>query len=352
MEGSKTNQTELNGALHKLSQELASRGVALVITEAGSVIVLLTLSFLGNAFVCAAIVQNPVLSCRRILTNIFVFGLAVSDLLMACLCMPFCIGVLLRGMWTHGYFTCQLQGFVVCFLASTSLYTMLLISVNRYVRVVRPAVYHKIFTYKSTVAMLVCLWMVLLLLGIALTQPDLVEVRLHPGRAMCLPFVANEMKKYTYVVRVFGVFFVFLIPSAVITTTYYKVYTTVRAHQLNTASSLTQTSCHPRNSDQDRARCSLQEIKMTRTLYVVMFAFGAVVFSLIAIEAFFTVVNVTQTKIDVPRLVHLLWTGIGLSSSAINPFIYMMTCRAFIVSFRKLLRCKSPRGVMPSELHG
>ena len=111
-----------------LYAELASRSPSSTIAE----------SFICTFIVCVGIVGNVavllVLYKNRRLRNIpayFVISLAISDIIMLNLCAPFSIGVLIVGDWIFGYIICQIQGFLVLWVACASLGTLALVAINR-----------------------------------------------------------------------------------------------------------------------------------------------------------------------------------------------------------------------------
>ena len=111
-----------------LYAELASRSRSSTIAE----------SFLYTFIVCVGTVGNfavlLVLYKNRRLRNIpayFVISLAISDIIMLNLCAPFSIGVLIVGDWIFGYIICQIQGFLVLWVACASLGTLALVAINR-----------------------------------------------------------------------------------------------------------------------------------------------------------------------------------------------------------------------------
>ena len=82
--------------------------------------------------------------------NIYVVTLAMSDALMAVLCMPMSLVLLITGEWPFSSAVCHFQGFFCFFCALYSLLLMTATAVNRYFRVVKPNLYRQRFKVKST----------------------------------------------------------------------------------------------------------------------------------------------------------------------------------------------------------
>lgn len=121
---------------------LTSRSTALKVIESTAILFINLFALAGNAILYWAIRRNCRL--RQNTTNLLISSLALGDILMAVLCMPFSIGVFILGRWMFGELACQLQGFAFFVLAFVSQETMALIAVNRYLNVTKPVVYRRI----------------------------------------------------------------------------------------------------------------------------------------------------------------------------------------------------------------
>ena len=93
-----------------LMRELYSRCTSTKVIESLLLIVLMLLALLGNSLVCYVVTKNPRL---RTPSNMLVLNLAISDVLMAVLCMPLSLGVLITGEWPYGTVLCDIQGFLI-----------------------------------------------------------------------------------------------------------------------------------------------------------------------------------------------------------------------------------------------
>ncbi|XP_067848724.1 histamine H2 receptor-like [Heptranchias perlo] len=97
-------------------------------------------TFLGNAvvFICPAVEKR-----LRTVTYMFIMSLAMADLLLACLVMPFSIIYEVTGMWMFGRLFCKVWiSFDVMF-CTASIVTLCFISLDRYCSVVTPYHYPK-----------------------------------------------------------------------------------------------------------------------------------------------------------------------------------------------------------------
>lgn len=90
----------------------------------------------GNGIVCYVIVTS-----RRMRTamNLFIVNLACGDLLMAVFCIPFSfISNMLLNYWAFGAFMCPAVLYLQCVFVFVSSFTLLAISVDRYIAIVHP----------------------------------------------------------------------------------------------------------------------------------------------------------------------------------------------------------------------
>ena len=116
-----------------------------------SILICLT-SFLDNLLVVYVVHKD---SRLKSLTYVFIHNLALSDISMASLYMPFWVTSLYTGNWIFSETWCEFQGAILGTLAIASALNMGLIAFNRYIRVVKPALYSRLFPSKR-VARLYC----------------------------------------------------------------------------------------------------------------------------------------------------------------------------------------------------
>ena len=102
-------------------------------------ILICLISFLDNFLVVYVVHKD---SRLKSLTNVFVQNLALTDISMATLHMPFWVISLYTGTW------CEIQIVINCTLGVASILNMGLIAFNRYIRVVKPALYSRLFLSK------------------------------------------------------------------------------------------------------------------------------------------------------------------------------------------------------------
>ncbi|XP_067039872.1 melatonin receptor type 1B-B-like [Acropora muricata] len=302
-----------------LSHELLERPVALVVLESAVMIIIDVLAFTGNLLVCWAVYHNRNL---RTVTNMYVVSLAISDGLMASLCIPFSVILLVTGKWPFGFEVCQFFGFFCFFFGMVSVLLITATSVNRYFCVVRPNVYKRFFKVKPTfVSIVVILALAALGAGLSLIL-GWASYFVHYGKVACFIEYRTAGEEKTYL-GVSYVFFMF-IPVTVSSCCYYKIVKTVKQHKREVHA-----SGHGR-----ALYLNVKEINITKSLFAAIVGFG-LCWGPVAVVDLLDLY--TENKMAIPRQVFLMYVYLAFGSSAINPVIYGIMRKAFRTEFLRVL---------------
>ena len=291
-----------------------SRNVSLVIFESSTSAFLVFSAFLGNSLLLAALYKKPRLKSSTVL---FIAALAVTDLLNACIPGLLFFSSLAIGKLPFGKFGCQISGFFLHFLTYASMSTMTLTAINRFFCVLKPRVYKCAFTHQRSVIYIASLWMFVAVVVIIPIAAEWSTFSFNPMMASCaMKFAKPEVELgYTTFIVVFFVVVCF----STTTFCYLSVSRSIHQHNANVIVSL-----------------SVQEIRLTRALFVLVFTFAA-----LWIPAFFAIVLMRLVfRASVPRGVALLIPYLISMSSALNPWIYGVMSPAVRDKMKKSL-CKS-----------
>ncbi|KAJ7389144.1 hypothetical protein OS493_033229 [Desmophyllum pertusum] len=312
-----------------MANDLGSRSLTLVILEGSFLVVLNIFSLIGNVLVCLSVYRNPRL---RISTNLYIIALAISDLLSAVFVMPLAEIILFSGKWPFGETICQFHAFISLFVIYVSPATMSLTAINRYVRICRSTTsYKKIFSRRKSRFWLAFVWFfVACYIGV----PRLANwqgFEFVPGYAQCsIKHLGENAKLIHYAI----VLTLFLVISLIATAfCYTKVLKKIRQHNLAFLPS----------RRRNEARISVQEIKLSRSLFIVVFTFLScwVPLWVIVILRRFLVAHI-------PRNVELLGMFFLYISNTINPAIYAGMNSVFRSEFHRIITC-TPSGLVTAS---
>lgn len=94
-----------------------------------------TIAVVGNSFVCYMVLSSPRM---RTVTNYFIMNLAVGDMLITLLCVPFTSFALLNQYWPFGSFLCPVVNYSMALSVFVSAYTLVAISIDKYMVIMWP----------------------------------------------------------------------------------------------------------------------------------------------------------------------------------------------------------------------
>lgn len=120
-------------------------------------VVFIILTIVGNVLVCLAVGTS-----RRLhrIANCFIVSLAVTDLLLGLLVLPFSATLELRdGHWPLGGALCNIYISMDVMLCTASILTLLAISVDRYLAISGPLRYPRRVTPRRVAAAIAAIWM-------------------------------------------------------------------------------------------------------------------------------------------------------------------------------------------------
>ena len=248
----KMNYTAEN-QLAEMLKEFQSRSQAKAALVLGLYVLILLLLFLGNSLTLLVMLLNRRM---RTIPNMFVASLAVSDVLLGlCSLVPFGIPVLVTSHWLFNDTACQFQGYVSIILVLASIHTLVLMAVNRYYRIVKPAKYQRYFTKKKTLIMILVSWFS----SFCAPLPHVLSGRnivFYPAKFFCYFSIPNTNMYYGSPLYI-GV------PTCVIIYCYLRIFTTVRNHNRNV-----HLPGNPISS------VNVEEVKVARTIFVVVVFFN------------------------------------------------------------------------------
>ncbi|XP_033215459.1 allatostatin-A receptor-like isoform X2 [Belonocnema kinseyi] len=121
------------------------------------------LGLVGNLLVVLVVAANPGM---RSTTNILIINLAIADLLFVMFCIPFTATDFVLPYWLFGNIWCKVVQYLIIVTACASVYTLVLMSLDRYLAVVHPIASMSVRTEGHAFIAICILWAVILTFSI------------------------------------------------------------------------------------------------------------------------------------------------------------------------------------------
>lgn len=115
--------------------------------------------FLGNTLVIFVVLMNPQM---RSTTNMLIINLAVADLLFVIFCVPFTAIDYVADEWPLGNAWCKMVQYLIIVTALASIYTLVLMSLDRFLAVVYPISSRSLRNEGNALKAITILWLLIL----------------------------------------------------------------------------------------------------------------------------------------------------------------------------------------------
>lgn len=291
---------------------------------------LILLTVCGNVLVCLAVCVTRRL---RSVTNCFIVSLAITDLLLGALVLPFSTLIEVTGDWPLGAHFCNVYISMDVMLSTASILNLLAISIDRYIAVTVPLRYPTLVLPWHVGTSLAVIWLVSI--GVSF-------VPIHLGWNTVDQTVQNHGKddpagdcrfelNPTYVLV--DSVATFYLPLAAMCWTYYRVFRIARAQAKRILSIHRVCSSTTMSSLPGVSVLALREHKAAVRLAVVL---GAFVVCWFPYFTFFTVMGI-RMETDPPRTAYSVVLWLGYANSTLNPFLYAALNRDFRSAYGRLL---------------
>ncbi|XP_075190102.1 putative G-protein coupled receptor 25 [Anomaloglossus baeobatrachus] len=162
------------------------------------------IGFLGNMVVIAVVSKR---SSRR--ADTFILNLAVSDLLFVCTLPLWASALAQGGHWPFGTYLCQASGYVIAVTRCASSLLMAVMSIDRYVAVIKGKKMHPLRTRSCSLGTCCGIWGASFLVGC----PTLVSRHLDTDNSAC---VDSDESLFGLRFKLVVIFLTFVLPFAVV----------------------------------------------------------------------------------------------------------------------------------------
>ncbi|XP_078670392.1 histamine H2 receptor-like [Branchiostoma floridae x Branchiostoma belcheri] len=280
-------------------------------------------TIIGNVLVCLAAVVNRRL---RNITNYFVVSLAVADLLVGVLVLPFSTIFEVTRYWNFGLILCNLWVSLDVLCCTASILNLFAISLDRYYAITRPFTYSNKMCRRKAFMAIAVVWIVSLLVSFL---PIWVGWNTEDGRLQNVDDPTqcsfnNTNVPYIMIVA-FGTYY---IPLIIMCVTYFRIFL-IAKEQANRINAL---QPEVRDANRRQNQNLANEHKATRTLAAVLGAF------IICWTPYFTVFTITPLcGCTIPEQLYSVVLWLGYINSLLNPCVYAFMNKEFRRAFKKLL---------------
>lgn len=284
--------------------------------------IIVALGLLGNLLVIVVIIKNEKM---RSTTNILILNLAIADLCFIIFCVPFTATAYATPTWPFGKIWCKVVQYLMYVCAYASVYTLVVMSLDRYMAVVHPISSMSYRTQKNTVWILLALWGIVLLGHVPLLlHHDVVSYHYYgETRSACLN--AKTVSDASAAKMFYGSFFAFgyVLPLSLICVLYGFMLKRLLYGVVPGGS--------------QRAESIRSKKRVTKMVVIVV-----VIFALcwLPIQIIFIIQNFGNYDSGVPAIAaQMVSNCLAYMNSCVNPILYAFLSDNFRRSFRKLLCC-------------
>ncbi|KAI5087865.1 neuropeptide Y receptor type 2, partial [Silurus meridionalis] len=300
-------------------------GVQVVLILAYSTIILFGVS--GNSLVIYVVYKFRNL---RTVTNFFIANLAVADLLVNALCLPFTLMATLSGEWKFGQVMCYLLPYAQGLAVHVSTITLNVIALDRY----RSIIHHTETKMSKDVCavVIVVTWMASAVLASPLAIfREYVTFDLTPEHSIqgCVEkWPGSSADGTVYSVATF--LLQYGLPLSIISYAYACIWSKLRKH------------VSPGGGHSERHR---RRRKTTKMLAAVVAVFGV---SWLPFHAFQLAVDIDSNVLDMKdfKLLYTVFHIIAMCSAFANPILYGWMNRNYRDAFTAAFKCAPAEGVL------
>ncbi|XP_023933914.1 tachykinin-like peptides receptor 86C isoform X2 [Bicyclus anynana] len=299
--------------------------------------VMLLLAVLGNTLVIWIVLAHRRM---RTVTNCFLVNLAVADLLMATLNGAPNFVFLVTAHWPFGSVTCTASNFTANLTVSAGVFTLVAITVDRYVAIVRP-LQHRL-SRRVARAVLLTVWFASALLALpSLLYSDTYTKKYINGeREICFikwPDGSYPTSRTDYCYNIVFLMVTYVVPMVVMVWAYARMSAALRGRTIG--------------------ECTHHQMQVVRAKRKVvrMFVLVVVVFALcwLPYHAYFVLVYHHQALASSPfaQHVYLGFYWLAMANSMFNPLIYYWMSNKFRLYFKLVLCwCQATKTPTPINL--
>ncbi|WAQ95588.1 RYAR-like protein, partial [Mya arenaria] len=314
----KTNVTEMSAVKGPIVVPMYQQAIIITMYS-----IIICLSVFGNSIVCYIVFSSRKM---RTVMNFFIVSLALSDILMAVLCIPLTfIANLIINSWPFGETMCPIVSFIQVVTVFMSSLTLVAISLDRYWAIVHPL--RRKMSKRQACIVISVIW----LLSLVIPLPTAIKARVHQYvNDSNAPFFCEELWENVTGQSIYNVLLLLLqyfIPLAILVFAYGRIIRVLW---------IVKTPGEAVNDRDKRIATSKKKIIKMMIVVVIIYAICWLPHHVITIAGD---INITFYNL---QGMNIVWTAshwLAMSTCMYNPFIYCWMNAKFRNGFIKVFRC-------------
>ncbi len=300
------------------------------------------LGLVGNCLVIYVFAKNRQM---RTVTNSFLVNLAVCDLMVVCMCMPFSVALEIYANWIYGDIMCKMVTFIQGLSVISSILTLTVISAERFYAIRRPLKARAFMSRTRIQTIITIIW---ILSGVAVfptvfvRKEELVEQIFTIKIYQCVEHWGARNLKHAYNFALLGI--LYMGPVIFICVGYLHI-------GLNLWRSDSMLHASNRAAESDNARANLYgRRRVARMLFVlaILFALSWLPYHVMSILMDFLDERQLNIHGRLLRHIHSYALWLGHTNSSINPICYCIMSS----SFKSALQCQFRNCCCSSGVYG
>lgn len=290
-------------------------------------VILFFIGVSGNSLVVYVVLRNKAMQS---ITNIFITNLAVSDIMMCLLAVPFTPLSYFMNSWTFGEVLCHIVPMTLCICVYVSTLTSTAIAVDRYFVIVYP--------FKPRMKTCVCLLMIVAIwiISVSISLPLGIYQQIEENSDMktCIEKWPKDQARQFFTVT--SLVLQYIVPCSIITYCYSKVSLALRKRSKSRIGS--------GSVNRERDEMEIRRKRRTNKMLIAMVTIFVICWLPLNLVLLITEYHLTFLRTPYHPLIFLIAHVIAMSSTIYNPFLYAWMNDNFKKEFKLVLPCLFRRG--------
>ncbi|KAH8326541.1 hypothetical protein KR067_010006 [Drosophila pandora] len=265
----------------------------------------------------------------RTVTNYFIVNLSIADAMVSSLNVTFNYYYMLDGDWPFGEFYCKVSQFIAMLSICASVFTLMAISIDRYVAIIRPL--QPRMSKRCNLAIAAVIWLASTLISCPMMlfyRTEEVPTEGNTSRTVCYPEWPDGQTNHSTQESIYNILILiltYILPIVSMTVTYSRV-------GIELWGSKTIGECTPRQVENVRSK---RRVVKMMIVVVLIFAICWLPF-----HSYFIVTSCYPAITEAPFIqeLYLAIYWLAMSNSMYNPIIYCWMNSRFRYGFKMVFR--------------